>query len=686
MDIQQDDITLTGVLGPDRTEGNGDYHTFSGFTSSMGSNGQFEAVWTLTEPIVTDAFLLTLDGTTSNAITDQSGNLLDGEWADAESTYPSGNAQAGGDFNFRFNVSVGDVDGDDDATIFDIKPLRDSQNLDTGDIGYDIRADLNGDGVINDADVDVLRNNLGWQLPSGPIPPATASSRRGSTSADITITADRQLIEVPVAQAQQGSFDIVLETSDGSSVTGMNYQVRVRLIGPAVGTDVSLTGGGEANDNPASIGPNPPNLLNTPGFEHELPDEYYISTANLNSASMTIDSGDGLMRVEYEVQPCSLGTYEVEIVSGGTAETAVIVDAANNTLPFTVDNAPLIITIPGDLTGPNGVPDHVVGTDDLQVILSNFTQLVDSGDFTRGDIAGPGGIPDGVIGTDDLQEVLGNFTNAGLPQECAVQLIYEEDFEDSVGPEWSIPITSVTPVGQRRFLGEFGSQTVSLNLSNLPSHSEINMSFDLFIIRSWDGNNTSNGPDIWELNIAEGLTLLTTSFSVGFEPIFHEDYPQAYPDSFPGGSYIPGTGADEINSLGYVFDDFGIRDSVYRISHQFGHADASLIANFSARGLEGISNESWGIDNVRITIPGSNESAAMLVSGSRSESTSSNDADQLSRWHEWHRAARSVQASRLQDLLTRPFEESRLGVLTADEVDESVEIVASVEAEAGRIV
>ena len=68
--------------------------------------------------------------------------------------------------------------------------------------------------------------------------------------------------------------------------------------------------------------------------------------------------------------------------------------------------------LPGDMD-----QSDVVGADDLQTILSRFTQSVPIGDFGAGDVAGSGG-PDGVVGVDDLQIVLSRFTSMiSLPTE-----------------------------------------------------------------------------------------------------------------------------------------------------------------------------------------------------------------------------------------------------------------------------
>ncbi|MBI1923618.1 leucine-rich repeat domain-containing protein [Candidatus Poribacteria bacterium] len=146
--------------------------------------------------------------------------------------------------------------------------------------------------------------------------------------------------------------------------------------------------------------------------------------------------------------------------------------------------------------------------------------------------------------------------------------------------------TDTTPVGARRFLGQFGNGTVRLTLTNLPPHTSVTVSLDLFIIQSWDGNDTTYGPDIWELNVTDGPTLLHTTFSVGFW--------QAYPDAYPGGDHPARTGAAENDTLGYT------GDSVYQLNFTFPHTASSLALNFSAFGLQSLGDESWGLDNVAV--------------------------------------------------------------------------------------
>ena len=178
-------------------------------------------------------------------------------------------------------------------------------------------------------------------------------------------------------------------------------------------------------------------------------------------------------------------------------------------------------------------------------------------------------------------------------------IVYTNNFESVVGPEWVPANTSVTPVGQRRFLGEFwmGNHSATLSLTNLPSHTRVKLSFDLFILKSWQGNEPGPfGPDLWELGFLGGAKLIYTSFSY---PVAG-GHPQAYPGSYPGASYPSAYGAAETNALGY---DLGLGgDAVYRISINFDSTATDLALTFRDYLQEPISNESWGLDNVVVEL------------------------------------------------------------------------------------
>jgi hypothetical protein len=209
------------------------------------------------------------------------------------------------------------------------------------------------------------------------------------------------------------------------------------------------------------------------------------------------------------------------------------------------------------------------------------------------------------------------------------QVVYENRFDDPPGKtyaEWSSSaITSrsratgaaetlaapavqntESPNKKERFLGQFGGphvdataktnveQTVTLALDDLPPHKSLTVAFDLYVMRSWDGDSPAYGPDRWTLQVNGGPTLLDTTFS---------NNPKTAADgswqSYPKKRTAPQTGAAKRNTLGCDF--FG--DSTYHFTHTFDHTGKSLKLDFAGSLFEGkgTGDEAWGIDNVRVT-------------------------------------------------------------------------------------
>lgn len=193
------------------------------------------------------------------------------------------------------------------------------------------------------------------------------------------------------------------------------------------------------------------------------------------------------------------------------------------------------------------------------------------------------------------------------PQDEPWSTVYFNDFEDQVGPEWSHDLVEATPVGERRFLGQLGNDTVTLALQNLPPHTQVAVSFDLFIIRSWDGYLHPASPDLWSLNVRDGEGLISTTFDNHHRPELNpppENHRQSYPEEFGTGDFLPQTGAAERNSLGYefVWQTPTVADAVYCLKLVFAHSDDVLQLDLQASGLEELENESWGLDNVRVEV------------------------------------------------------------------------------------
>ena len=210
---------------------------------------------------------------------------------------------------------------------------------------------------------------------------------------------------------------------------------------------------------------------------------------------------------------------------------------------------------------------------------------------------------------------------------ASAALIYMNDFQlPLTGGEWSNTTISSAPnpdFGRNRlFLGEFGNESVRLSLSGLPAHTRLSLSFELFLIRSWDGNDTTVfndalGPDSWSVSVSDGPDLLNKTFSNGnpagqsYAPSPFSAGCTPYSGTQPAGIFNPMTGASECYSLGYSYQDIPnetnqAMDSVYSFNFLFDHTGSSLVLNFGASGLQELADESWGIDNVQIgtaTVP-----------------------------------------------------------------------------------
>lgn len=183
--------------------------------------------------------------------------------------------------------------------------------------------------------------------------------------------------------------------------------------------------------------------------------------------------------------------------------------------------------------------------------------------------------------------------------------------DDQPGPEWSRPVISASPNGTK-MLGEFGNETITLTLDDLPDHTQVLLTFDLYILRSWDGNKTNwpeglvagaytvapeavIGPDRWKL-AADGVDLLDTTFS-NFTGWDMYGFYQSYPDNYPQGQHPPMTGARETGTLGY-----GKQDATYRLSFVIEHTGPSLVLEFTGSGLQGLEDESWALGNVNVSV------------------------------------------------------------------------------------
>ena len=193
-------------------------------------------------------------------------------------------------------------------------------------------------------------------------------------------------------------------------------------------------------------------------------------------------------------------------------------------------------------------------------------------------------------------------------------LVYSNDFEGGSTAGWT---TNTGPVGidqtppgashATHFLGRadndatagFTNDTVTLALNALGAHTTVTLAFDLYVIRSWDGNGANGGERF--IVDASGPSLINTGFAN------NDAKDQCFPDNCPA-SHPTKSGSAEQNTLGYDVSIGG--DAVYHLSFTFAHTDSTLTLHFIGLGLQdqstgdttfpGLTDESWGLDNVTV--------------------------------------------------------------------------------------
>ena len=124
--IRQDDLLIRGVINPDVRVAGFDYDAVTGV-----------ARWTFNAPLPSDRYIVNVRGPLANG----------GPFLDDSST-------------LRFDVLIGDVDGDGETSVVDLASVENAANASVATAGS-MRWDINADGVIDGLDVATVRDHLG---------------------------------------------------------------------------------------------------------------------------------------------------------------------------------------------------------------------------------------------------------------------------------------------------------------------------------------------------------------------------------------------------------------------------------------------------------------------------------------------------------------------------------------------
>ena len=186
--------------------------------------------------------------------------------------------------------------------------------------------------------------------------------------------------------------------------------------------------------------------------------------------------------------------------------------------------------------------------------------------------------------------LIGAWCLCALPQARAQTVIYTNDFESGqIGPEWSPNTHLDTDQRFSTFVGRYSQfewVTLTIPESAIPpaggeSPVEMLVEFDLYAIDSWDGSEPVHGVDLFTVKVNEVLFFSESIANTHLFQSFRE----------------PDIGRTQ---LGYG----AWKDSIYLgVAVPFTHdRSIDLVIKWQSRNLTSLADESWGIDNVRVSV------------------------------------------------------------------------------------
>lgn len=195
----------------------------------------------------------------------------------------------------------------------------------------------------------------------------------------------------------------------------------------------------------------------------------------------------------------------------------------------------------------------------------------------------------------------------GAAGPAAADVVYTNGFSvDSTG--FSGVTTVQTAPNGITFLGFLAAGTsTDLSLSGLAAHTTVNLSFDLYALRSLDGNGEfCCGPDRFKVTVDDSAILMDNTFTTWNGNT--QDYPNA------GSANGAGSVSRDADAFGYGAY-FGGADS-YHFSFDIASSGSSIKLSFFGNSDQGWGDEGFGIDNVKVStnaVPEPSTYALMLA-------------------------------------------------------------------------
>ncbi len=185
-------------------------------------------------------------------------------------------------------------------------------------------------------------------------------------------------------------------------------------------------------------------------------------------------------------------------------------------------------------------------------------------------------------------------------------VVYQNDFEK--GDLSNITNGTLSTFYGSQVLGNFNKGGFELKLDDLPEHEYVEVSFDLLIHDSWDGNNTGvDGPDFWKMTV-DGQHYLTTTF-VNRPCGGYDCYSQSYPNEYPFNNYARTTADPGELKGACVLGNEPQGSARYRFKRLIKHTAEtfSMACHDELKQLNAAPDfqgcdESWSVDNMVIKV------------------------------------------------------------------------------------
>lgn len=183
--------------------------------------------------------------------------------------------------------------------------------------------------------------------------------------------------------------------------------------------------------------------------------------------------------------------------------------------------------------------------------------------------------------------------------------VFFTDFNDGIPPEFS-GAGNAESVQEYEGVGDFSGQFLrnstsdpasqtTLTLTDLPEHSSINIEFLLAIIATWDGDGGDNGPDFFNV-VVDGETIFSETFLAPVGSGSKQSYDPPEGVFLGRGNFGFGGGGDKSDAA----YNMGLDPTFSNIPHTSSSITIEWFA--SGDGWQGGDDESWAIDNVRVSV------------------------------------------------------------------------------------